>query len=62
MKQSEMYRLAQGAVVKSEGIDVFRKLEILRRLMKDEDVALFVEAEEEKKKAEAEQEKVAQAV
>lgn len=48
MKKSKMYRLAQYAVVNSLYIDADAKLEILRELMGKEDVALFVEQQEEK--------------
>lgn len=55
MKKSEMYRLAQGAVINYQNIDTAMKLEILRELMDKEDVALYVERKEE-------EERVAQAV
>lgn len=51
MKKSEIYKMAQIAVLNS-GLPGNNKLEILRELMDKEDVALFVEereAEEESK-------------
>ena len=50
MKKSEMYRLAQGAVINYQNIDTAMKLEILRELMSKEDVALYVERKEEEEK------------
>ena len=55
MKKSEIYRKAQVAVLKTETIGVFEKLEVLRELMDREDTALFCEKREE-------EERVAQAV
>jgi hypothetical protein len=52
MKKSEIYRLAQQAVIFSPHIQISEKPEILRELIDKEDVALFVEEQEEKKKAE----------
>ena len=43
MKKSELYRMAQEAVVIVPGIKIADKLDILRELMKEEDLALFVE-------------------
>lgn len=51
MKKSEIYKVAQQAVVNATFLGIDRKLEILRELMDREDTALFVEAQEEKKKA-----------
>lgn len=48
MKKSEIYRLAQCAVVNSMAITVDAKLEILRELMAKEDMYLFSEKQEEK--------------
>lgn len=50
MKKSEIYRLAQGAVINYQSIDTAMKLEILRELMRQEDVALFCEEKEEKER------------
>lgn len=55
MKKSEMYKLAQCAVINSNSILTDDKLEILRELMGKEDVALYTERKEE-------EERVAQAV
>lgn len=49
MKKSEIYRLAQGAVVTNTYLSIEDKLDILRELMNQEDVALFVEKREEEK-------------
>lgn len=43
MKKSEIYRLAQGAVVNSLSLDKETKLEILRELMAKEDIERFCE-------------------
>ena len=48
MKKSEIYKAAQWAVVDSQMRNTI-KLEILRVLMQDEDLAIYVEAEEQKK-------------
>ena len=55
MKKSEIYRMAQGAVLTNEYLIIDDKLEILRELMDKEDVALYTERKEE-------EERVAQAV
>lgn len=55
MKKSEMYKYAQCAVVDIDNLTTLTKLEILRELMKMEDVSKFTEEQEEK-------ERVAQAV
>lgn len=52
MKKSEIYHLAQIATVLSPAISPERKLEIIRVLMDDEDVAKYVEEKEERKAAE----------
>lgn len=52
MKKSEIYRLAQGAVVLSNNLCVADKLAILRELIEKEDVALYWEQKEEKGNAE----------
>lgn len=49
MKKSEMYRMAQGAVVTNTYLTIEHKLEILRELMDKEDFELFIEKEKEKK-------------
>ena len=46
MKKSEMYREAQRAVVNMLNIPADDKLEILRQLAKDEELAIFVEERE----------------
>lgn len=43
MKKSEIYRLAQGAVVTNTMLSIEDKLAILRELINQEDLALFVE-------------------
>lgn len=48
MKKSEIYRLAQGAVVMCEMLSVPDKLEILRELMSKEDLERFTEEKEAK--------------
>lgn len=48
MKKSEMYKYAQCAVVDiANHLTTLTKLEILRELMAQEDLALFVESQEE---------------
>ena len=53
MKKSEIYRLAQIAVLQSTTTNYADKLDILRELMDKERVALFVEKQEEEKVNEA---------
>ena len=48
MKKSEIYIMAQIAVINSSGILAPDKLEVPRELMDAEDLALFVEEQEEK--------------
>jgi hypothetical protein len=48
MKKSEIYRLAQGAVVTNTSLPTSTKLEILRELMDKEDVEKFCEKRAEK--------------
>lgn len=48
MKKSELYHLAQIAVVTSNCIAPETKLVILQRLMADESMAEFIEEETEK--------------
>jgi hypothetical protein len=54
MKKSEAYHLAQIAVINSPSIAPERKIEIMRVLLDDENLALFVEEQEAKKAAEEE--------
>lgn len=49
MKKSEIYRMAQIAVLQSTSLGNGDKLDILRELMNNEKVALFVEKQEEEK-------------
>ena len=51
MKKSNIYALAQLAVIDSKIITSLDKLAILRVLMKDEDVAAYVEEQAEKENA-----------
>ena len=48
MKKSEMYRIAQLAVLKDDSIRCEDKLEILAVLLDDEDLEKFREKEAEK--------------
>ena len=52
MKKSELYYMAQIAVINTPCIAPERKLETLRVLMESEDLAIFCERQEEKKNAE----------
>lgn len=52
MKKSEAYKLAQIAVVSTPTIAPERKLEILRILIADENLAKFSEKQEETKNVE----------
>ena len=47
MKKSEIYRLAQIAVIIDPTINPYVKPDILRVLIQDENVALFTESKEE---------------
>ena len=49
MKKSEIYIVAQACVLRDERIAEGKKLDILRELMHQEDLALFVEKQEEVK-------------
>ena len=49
MKKSEIYHLAQIAVMLTQCIAPENKLEVLKTLMHDEDVEKFVEEREAKK-------------
>lgn len=51
MKKSEMYYLAQIAVVNSQSIAVTDKLEVLQELMEAESLAKYREEQEEKEEA-----------
>ena len=46
MTKSEVYRLAQVCVLRDEHIAEARKLEILRILIQQEDLALYTEQKE----------------
>ena len=46
MKKSEAYHLAQIAVVATPAISVESKIEVLRVLFENEDLALFLEKQE----------------
>ncbi len=48
MKKSEMYRIAQIAVLGTMKVEAEEKLPILRELMRAEDLEKFSEREEEK--------------
>ena len=48
MKKSEAYNLAQIAVIKSQCISPENKVEILRVLIEDEDLAKFTEKQQAK--------------
>lgn len=48
MKKSVAYNVAQIAVLKSQNISAEDKLEILRVLMDDENIAIYVEEREAK--------------
>ena len=52
MKKSELYHLAQIAVVVSPAITPETKIEILRELLDREELEIFCEEQEEKKNAE----------
>jgi hypothetical protein len=52
MKKSDIYRLAQGAVVLNHDLCISDKLNILRELIAQEDLALYVEKKKEKESAE----------
>ena len=47
MKKSEVYHLAQIAVVATPAISVESKIEVLRVLFEQESIALFCEKQEE---------------
>jgi hypothetical protein len=48
MKKSEIYHLAQIAVINSPSISPESKIEVMRILLEDESLALFVEDREAK--------------
>lgn len=47
MKKSEIYKVAQVAVLRADKIGDCTKLDVLRELMAKEDIALFAEKQEE---------------
>ena len=49
MKKSECFSLAQESVIKNMSLSTEDKLEIIRVLIKEEDLARYVEKEKEKK-------------
>ena len=51
MKKSELYHLAQVAVLQSSCISPEGKLPVLRLLFENEDVALYTEKRDEEKNA-----------
>ena len=51
MKRSEIYKVAQMAVINATFLGVDAKLEVLRELMDKEDVAMFCEKQEAKEKS-----------
>ena len=51
MKKSECLRLAQEAVINSNALTSMAKGKILRVLIKEEDLALYVENQKEKQEA-----------
>ena len=51
MKKSDLYRLAQQAVLDTAMIPTSVKLEIVRELMDKEDLEKFIEDREEREKA-----------
>ena len=51
MKKSELYKLAQQAVLDTAMIPCSVKLEIVRELMDKEDLEKFIEDREEREKA-----------
>ena len=52
MRESKIYKLAQFAVLRDEYICDHDKLEILIKLIKEEDVALWCEKQKEEKEKE----------
>lgn len=52
MKNSELYRLAQVAVINSPCITPETKIDIIRMLIADENIARYGEKREEKENAE----------
>ena len=52
MKKSELYHLAQIAVIIAPCIAPERKIEVLKILIADENLALYVEEKEENENAE----------
>lgn len=54
MRKSELYHLAQMAVVTSPGISPEHKLDVIHILADDEKLAKYTEEQEDKKAAEEE--------
>lgn len=52
MKKSECFRLAQESVIRNISISAETKVEILRVLIQEEDMASFMEQAKEKKEQE----------
>jgi hypothetical protein len=50
MKKSEIYKEAQVCVLIINHLNEYRKLEMIRELMHQEELALFVEKQEEEEK------------
>lgn len=52
MKKSECYKIAQVAVAEATGLSAIEKVETLKVLINDENLALFVEKEKRAKETE----------
>ena len=52
MEKSECYKLAQIAVVEAAGLSAIEKVETLKILIADENLALFIEKEKRAKETE----------
>ena len=52
MKKSEIYLVAQACVLRDERITEAKKLEVLRELFSQEDLAVYCEMQKEKENAE----------
>jgi hypothetical protein len=55
MKKSQIYNWAQCAVLESNNITTLSKIEMIRELISAEDLALYSEAQEEKKAGETDE-------
>ena len=55
MKRSWKYRLAQYAVLEYQNLSNGEKMDILRELISDENLALFAEKQEAEKKKQSEE-------